>query len=841
MNVVVWWTYGSDDGWSWWQMVVVAEVALMEGPVYTSIIHTTESYSISLIRLRLARLQIGKYFLLMQSPGWWCLDLCIMPHKRQLSHHQKRIKKQKIEVLINSRKWAIKKFFSSNENVQNSVEENEDLVIDFAENLVNEEQVEEECEDLEGEEAYQHVNESNNESSRDVKQNEDFNVECALVNINDPCNWDNIDQKLRDLLVQRGPVRRNDDATFPKDDNEKKKYDRKWLVYSKSLKRVFCFCCKLFKNEGNKTRLANDEFQDWKNIGDRLKGHETNWEHLTCMNKWIELERRFQKNQTIDKSIQERIIKEREHWRGVLLREIALVEAFAQNNLPFCGENEKIYQKNNRIFLCFIQMMEKFDLIMQEHLRRIDKGEIHNHYLSHKIKNKLIQMLAAEVKSKIVAIIQKAKYYSVILDCTPDLDNTTGLGLFCALQEVLAFSLILFFSSIPRWAILKDNLKDVKGLTLKPLSQTHWESRTKSIKSIRYHPLKLRGALADLVNDTTESIAQSEAKSLAKIELKNFEFLFAMAICYKLLFVVNIVSKFLQSEDMHIDQAIEKIKGLIDYFENYRKVGFVEAMVDASEMTNELEIEPKFVEKCIIQRKNQFDEDVRDERFQQFEVYEKNFDFMFDLEKASSSDECLKNHCTNLEEVLKHGRVSDIDGRDLFVKLKCLKQVLPRGVQKLIEVLNFIKLMVDSFPNAWNAYRVLLTIPVIVATGEKNFSKLKLIKNYLRSTMSQEKLNGLAMLSIENDLVKEVDYTNLIDNFASRNARRNFILVWLSYIVIVAVKIVKYLLFKGTLFLLALGIKNSWASPESMVTMVAWWWRLAMMVVNGSAIVVIEK
>ncbi|KAG5548512.1 hypothetical protein RHGRI_014008 [Rhododendron griersonianum] len=170
-----------------------------------------------------------------------------MPYKHQLSGHQKRIKKQKIEVLINSQKGAIKKFFSSNENVQSSVEEHENLVIDVAENLVNEEQVEKECGDFEGEEAYQCINESNNESSRDVNQNEDLNVECAPVNIDDPCNWDNMDQKLRDLLVQRGPVRRNCDATFPKDDNGKskhfssmyyirhlpngEKYDRKWLVY----------------------------------------------------------------------------------------------------------------------------------------------------------------------------------------------------------------------------------------------------------------------------------------------------------------------------------------------------------------------------------------------------------------------------------------------------------------------------------------------------------------------------------------------------------------------------------------------------------------------------------
>ena len=38
--------------------------------------------------------------------------------------------------------------------------------------------------------------------------------------------------------------------------------------------------------------------------------------------------------------------------------------------------------------------------------------------------------------------------------------------------------------------------------------------------------------------------------------------------------------------------------------------------------------------------------------------------------------------------------------------------------------------------------------------------------------MSQERLNGLAMLSIENEFAKSLDYASLIDTFASKNVRR---------------------------------------------------------------------
>jgi len=65
-------------------------------------------------------------------------------------------------------------------------------------------------------------------------------------------------------------------------------------------------------------------------------------------------------------------------------------------------------------------------------------------------------------------------------------------------------------------------------------------------------------------------------------------------------------------------------------------------------------------------------------------------------------------------------------------------------------------------------------MPVTVASTERSFSKLKLLKNYLRSTMSQERLNVLATLCIEKRLLDEIDIDNIINDLASRNVRRHF-------------------------------------------------------------------
>ena len=144
-------------------------------------------------------------------------------------------------------------------------------------------------------------------------------------------------------------------------------------------------------------------------------------------------------------------------------------------------------------------------------------------------------------------------------------------------------------------------------------------------------------------------------------------------------------------------------------------------------------------------------------RFEQFQNYEKIFEFLFDLKKFSSkNDDSLKAYCVALEKSLKHDSIFYIDGSNLFSELKLLREYVKRN-KKAIDGQNYLKKLDGAFSNAWIAYRILLTIPVTVASAERSFSKLKLIKSYVRSTMSQERLNDLAMLSIEKDMVEKLD------------------------------------------------------------------------------------
>ena len=93
----------------------------------------------------------------------------------------------------------------------------------------------------------------------------------------------------------------------------------------------------------------------------------------------------------------------------------------------------------------------------------------------------------------------------------------------------------------------------------------------------------------------------------------------------------------------------------------------------------------------------------------------------------SLDNDSLQKYCLKLESFLKHYVYYDIDGLDLFSELKVLKEILQIKDYTPIDILNYIKRL-DSFPNTCIAYKILLTIPVTVASAKRSFFKIKINK-----------------------------------------------------------------------------------------------------------------
>ena len=78
--------------------------------------------------------------------------------------------------------------------------------------------------------------------------------------------------------------------------------------------------------------------------------------------------------------------------------------------------------------------------------------------------------------------------------------------------------------------------------------------------------------------------------------------------------------------------------------------------------------------------------------------------------------------------------------------------------------------MKHSFPNIYTALRIMATVPVTSCECERAVSVLRRLKSYLRSTMSQERLNSLALMTIHRQI--SIDPEAILNTFARKQPRK---------------------------------------------------------------------
>ena len=82
------------------------------------------------------------------------------------------------------------------------------------------------------------------------------------------------------------------------------------------------------------------------------------------------------------------------------------------------------------------------------------------------------------------------------------------------------------------------------------------------------------------------------------------------------------------------------------------------------------------------------------------------------------------------------------------------------------------------FPAMRQAILIALTLPATSCTVERSFSTLRRVKTWLRSTMSDDRLSGMCMLSIHREKVKRqktVFIEKVIDKFGRDPRRLQFL------------------------------------------------------------------
>lgn len=119
---------------------------------------------------------------------------------------------------------------------------------------------------------------------------------------------------------------------------------------------------------------------------------------------------------------------------------------------------------------------------------------------------------------------------------------------------------------------------------------------------------------------------------------------------------------------------------------------------------------------------------------------------------------------------------SCLDKEKLRTELQVIYQRADMQCDGVLPLLNFLNKnnLQDGLSETCKLLDIICTTPMTTSECERCFSTLKRIKSFLRNTMGQERLNALAMLSIEKQLVQSIpDFDNKVINlFATKKERR---------------------------------------------------------------------
>ena len=96
-------------------------------------------------------------------------------------------------------------------------------------------------------------------------------------------------------------------------------------------------------------------------------------------------------------------------------------------SLTFHGSSDKLIDHSKGNFLSVIELLANYDPVLEE-LLRLPAGT--TKYLSPKVQNKFISLLAIQVPNDIKDELQNAPFFSIILDTTQDITKDDQLSVF---------------------------------------------------------------------------------------------------------------------------------------------------------------------------------------------------------------------------------------------------------------------------------------------------------------------------------------------------------------------------------------------------------------------------
>lgn len=357
-------------------------------------------------------------------------------------------------------------------------------------------------------------------------------------------------------------------------------------------------------------------------------------------------------------------------------------------------------------------------------------------------------------------------------------------------------NLYLFFARAPaRWGKFLDALSS-NELVLKRATGTRWSAKYASVKALRTSYLKVVDLLVYFVSEESSLTAEhkSTARSLLK-KLIKFQTVFLLILWENILNKFDKISRALQKSNLDLSVAVKLFESLQQYMEAL-ETEFDTIFESCSDFfTRNVELNAKL--SAVLHEEGRTRSERRgssnspdplrsgifipivkslinelEPRSKVYSKLNKNFNFLVKLKNMNNEE--ISIACEKVASFYK----SDISGDELTNECQMAKFYF-NPVDNSDEISHssmYATIVRDNlsttFPNIEILLRIYLALFVTNVVDERSFSKLKYIKNYLRNSMTEEKLNNLSLICIERNVLETIDFQEIIDSFLDAKNRR---------------------------------------------------------------------
>ena len=157
-----------------------------------------------------------------------------------------------------------------------------------------------------------------------------------------------------------------------------------------------------------------------------------------------------------------------------------------------------------------------------------------------------------------------------------------------------------------------------------------------------------------------------------------------------------------------------------------------------------------------------------------------NISLIKSMQALAPNSKCFLDFDTLLPFLCHYDISSDeIQNELLLAKEMLSSSPASTDLNSLHDVYSRLAPVSTGYPTLLPAIQIAMTMGVTSASAERSFSSLRRVKTYLRSTMTEDRLNNLALLNIERELssLSSIDMDNVIDAFASKHKNARITLV----------------------------------------------------------------